>query len=157
MEPGNSRPPLNVYYQMRIKSRSDMENFLVCPVERRKKLGGLLEIPNLSWLETNRNHTQKKGAKPGNGSWNHENAATTQKRSKNGYKSADFLIQPSFSKWGKTRNGSHGSTSFLEFPTDSRNVYVTTWTRWGMCKKLDLQISRITCNRRNMLLAIWSM
>ena len=44
---------------MRTKTRSDTENFLVCPVEMRNELGVLLKIPSVPWLEINQNYTQK--------------------------------------------------------------------------------------------------
>ena len=46
-------------YQMRIKTRSDTETFLVCPVEMRSQLGVLLEIPSIPWSESNQKYTQK--------------------------------------------------------------------------------------------------
>ena len=39
----------------------------------------LPEIPSLCFLETNGNHTQKDGAKPGKSSGEHEKPPTTQK------------------------------------------------------------------------------
>ena len=108
-------PTARADYQMRIKTRSDTEKFLGLTVEMKNKLGVLLEIPSLSCSETNRNHAQKDSAKLGKCSGNNESTATTQKRSVNGYTSGYFLIQHSFLKWGKTRNG---ATSFLKLPTD---------------------------------------
>ena len=60
-------------------------------------------------------------------------------------------------KFPKVRRKKNHATSFPESPTIFfRIVYLSTWTRWGEYKKLDLHISRIRWNRRSVLLAIWS-
>ena len=105
------------------QTRSNTENFLVCPVELRNQPGVLLKIPSLSWLETTKNHTRKDGAETGLSSGDHESSATTQQGAQtmsDGYKDGYFLTQPSFLNWGKTRKG---ATTFLVFPTDFSGMY----------------------------------
>ena len=46
----------------------------------KNELGVLLEIPSLSRVETNGNHTQKDGARPGMSSRDHESSATAHKK-----------------------------------------------------------------------------
>ena len=41
------------------QTRTETENFLVCPRGNEKQLGMLLEISNLLWLETNQDYAQK--------------------------------------------------------------------------------------------------
>ena len=53
-------PPIpSAKYQVRIKTRSDTESFLVCPVEMRNQLAMLLEIPSIPRLKTNHSYAQK--------------------------------------------------------------------------------------------------
>ena len=99
-----------------------METYLVCPVEIRNQLGVLLKIPSLCWLEANKKHTQKDGAKPEMSSEDHESSSTTQKDAQttpNGYKGGYFMTQP------KSQNEETGNnpTSFLEFPTSFSGMY----------------------------------
>ena len=47
MQPGNPRTPPRADCQMRIKTRSDTESFLVCHMETRNQLGMPQEIPIL--------------------------------------------------------------------------------------------------------------
>ena len=116
--------------QMLIKTRSVAEKILVCPVELTNQLGVLLEFPSLPWLETNQNYSQRR-CKIRN--WlrklrKNRNYPKTLKTMWNGYKSGCFLIQPSFSEWGKTRND---ATSFLELPTEFPESIRTNVNRMG--------------------------
>ena len=121
-ETGQPGPPL----EQTTKWGSNQEwygNFLVCPVEMRNQLGVLLEIPSLSWLVTNGNHTQKGSPKSEMSSRDHKSSKTTQKDAQtmpNGHKSGYFMTQPSFPKWRKTGNN---ATSLLELPTNFSGMY----------------------------------
>ena len=103
-------------------TRSDTEKFLVCPVETRNQLGVLREVPSLPWWETNRNHTQKDGTKPGMSSVDYESTATIQNEPRQcqmGRKMDTSWI----SQGPKMRKSRNIPTTPLEFPTDFSGKY----------------------------------
>ena len=103
---------------MKIKTRSDKENFLLRPVEKRNQLEVLLNNPNLVRLKTNHSYAQRTVQ---NRELTEETMKVPQlpkKRSKQfkmGIKVDTSWFSQVFPKWGETRNG---ATSFLKFPTD---------------------------------------
>ena len=108
----------------------------------RNQLGVLLEIPSSTWQETNRNHTQKDGAKPAMNSRNNESSTTTQKDAQtmsNEYKNGYFETQPSFPKEEKLGIMPQISYSFLPISPECIRTAVNQRNRVQEAGLTDLE------------------